>query len=228
MFSKSKLDQVLPDFVTYLSSKNCIEDYLLYEVQKAWSDHWDIEAVRLTETYESALQSQISQRLWRSSDYEPKEMMLRFLNHDKEMVRIMFRDLFNEAKPIDLRIQRFSYHCDELFTAYRKANPNQKLRSHYHDHRMISLYLLLNNPIKYLFFDENSFVTSMQKLGARNFNSPVVTESYYKIGAILGKFLNENETLSNVLKKRLTERRIKMSKGNAIVNIFITWLGNSK
>ena len=40
--------------------------------------------------------------------------MLRFLEHDRESVRVMFKDLFNENKDIIMRMDRFRFHCDEL------------------------------------------------------------------------------------------------------------------
>jgi hypothetical protein len=224
MFSKSKLDEVLPSFITYLTGKNCNEDYLMYEIQHHWTQNWNLEDIRLNETYDFSLQSTISNRLWRTSDYDPKDMMIKFLNFDKEMVRVMFRDLFNESKPIDLRIQRFSYHCDEIFAELRRSQPTKKLRSHYHDHPMISLYLFLNNPSKYLYFEEDNFVQGMLKLGARNVSKPVGIESYYKVGALLGKFQHEHENLSLLIEKKLSERKIKYIRSNAIVTIFMNWL----
>lgn len=224
MFSKSAFDIQIPDFMQYLKDIKCREDYLLYEIQIAWQINWDIEELDFSGVFDRSLSSKISNRLWRSQDYEPKEMMSRFIDFDREMVRLMFKDLFNDIKPVDIRIQRFIYHCDQLFTEYRKANPNLKIRSHFHDHAMISLYLFLHHPDKYLIYNEDHFVKSMVRLGARNLSSPVSIESYYKTGAILGRFLNENIALTGLLSKNLTDRNIKFNKGNAVASIFMAWI----
>jgi hypothetical protein len=224
MFSKSIFDSKIPSFIDFLSDRNCREDYLLYEIQESWKSNWNLENSDLTKTYDVSLKSKISNRLWRTHDYEPKDMMIHLMSFDKEMIRYIFKDLFNETKPIDLKIQRFIYHCDQIFTEYRKVNQNQKLRSHYQDHFIISVYLFLNNPKKYLLFSEPKFISAMTSLGARNIKAPVSTESYYKTGAILGKFLGENKNLMDVVKSKLTERKINFSESNAIANIFIEWL----
>ena len=224
MFSKSSFDNKIPDFIHYLNDKHCREDYLLYEIQPNWARHWNVEDLHLAETLNLALDSQISHRLWRAQDYDSKEMIMELAKFDREGVRMIFKDLLNDSKPLDLRFQRFIFHCDQLFTEYRKQGSNQKRRSHYQDYPMVSLYLFLNNPERYLLYDEAKYLHAMMAMRARNVSSPVSIDSYFKIGAILGKFLNENPAVQVVLSKKLGERNLGISKSNAIVTIFMEWL----
>ena len=227
MISKTNFDSHIPNFITFLSDRNNQVDYLEYEIQSAWTKHWNLEDINLAETYERSLKSQISNRLWRSSDHEPKAMMIHLMEFEREFARMIFRDLFDESKAVDLRMQRFIYHCDQIFEDFKKVNKLTKVRSHYHDNSMVSLYLFLQNPGKYLYLENNLMQSALIKLGAKN-QASLSLESQHKMGTIIAKFLNDNEVITPIITKNLKDRGIPYKKNNAITCLFVKWLCQSK
>jgi hypothetical protein len=156
--------------------------------------------------YDRSLENSRSRRLWKRESYEPKEMMLRFCELDREFVRHIFQDLFNENKDLDGRIGRFVFHCDELLAAWREVHPASKLNAHFHDdnYQIVSLYLAFRYPAQYLLFDFDSFRRLMELLGSRDV--PTVNElgRYFKVMRTIFTFLKKNEEILALHSRRLT------------------------
>ena len=58
--------------------------------------------------FNESFKSQISNSLWGGSVNSAKSVMLTFIENNKEYVRSMFKDLYNEDRDINMRINRFS------------------------------------------------------------------------------------------------------------------------
>jgi hypothetical protein len=224
MFSKSHLDRILPSFKNYLDDKSCREDYLIFEIVKSFTTNWNLDQLDVYTMLDKSLQSSISNRLWSSTAYIPKEMILEFANADKETIRMMFYDLYDESKAIEGRIGRFIFHCDEILSNLRSKSSSKRFSTHYHDHQVISLYLYLGFPEKYTFYDESKFKLTMKNLNARNIPEVIPIESYHKISSILSKFIYQNQDLLNLVKAKLSERKISFLPTNGIANIFFEFI----
>jgi predicted RNA-binding protein len=224
MFSKSQLDSLLPSFLGYLEDKNCREDYLILEILHAWQSYWNIHELDLQKIFKISLSSNISTRLWNTTAYDPKSIILEFLQKDKEMVRVMFTDLFDETKNIEGRINRFVFHSNQLFSEMKSQATMKAFPSHYHDHQTLSLYLYLQFPTKYTYYEEEKYKNTLQALGARNI--PIVTpiESYHKLTSILSKFILQDEKVNNFLISSSEKRKINYLPSNGIANIFFDFI----
>lgn len=167
----------------------------LWDAQQHFAQIWDIERLDFDAMYAESLHSDISNRLWTGVDYHPKESMVTFLKYEKEFIRSMFRDLFNEGKDLHLRISRFIFHCDELGKQIKKKEP--KLLHHYHDEKMVMAYLALHDPQRYIFLDIPSFRSAMEAMQARNIPEYISIESYTKLMRIIQKFVSADPSLAN-------------------------------
>ena len=201
-----KLNEAVAQYADFLRQHPQHDPYLPWESQRIFQQHWDVEALDLRSAYDRSLENSRSRRLWKRESYEPKEMMLRFCELDREFVRHIFQDLFNEAKDVDGRIGRFVFHCDELLAAWHEAHPASKLNSHYHDDNywMVSLYLAFRYPAQYLLYDFESFRRLMELLGSRDVPSVNEIGRYFKVMRTIFTFLKKNEEILALHRQRLT------------------------
>jgi hypothetical protein len=201
-----KLNDAIGQYAHFLRTNPQHDPYLPWESQRIFQENWDVEVLDLRSMYDRSLENSRSRRLWKRESYEPKEMMLRFIEINREYVRQVFQDLFNEAKDLDGRIGRFVFHCDELLAAWHEERPTSKLNTHFHDdnYQMVSLYLAFRYPAQYLLFDFESFRRLMELLGSRDV--PTVNElgRYFKVMRTIFTFLKKNEEILALHSRRLT------------------------
>jgi hypothetical protein len=195
MFGKAVFDQYLEQFPAILISREELPNLYMWDAQQHFAQIWDIERLDFDAMYAESLHSTISNRLWTGVDYHPKESMISFLRYEKEFIRSMFRDLFNEAKDLQMRISRFIFHCDELGKQIKKKEP--KFLHHYHDEQIIMAYLALHDPQRYVFIDIPSFRKAMEAMQARNIPEYITIESYTKLMRIIQKFILTDPSLAN-------------------------------
>lgn len=210
MINKAKFDSFCQDYEVFLKAKQ-ESDFLLWECQANWQKTWDIEELDFKYAYDTSLKSMISVRLWKHDAYFPKEMMLRFIELDKEFARSIFRDLFDEAKDIDGRISRFVFHCDMFLEELRKKD--MKADSHYHaDLFMPSLYLSFRYPEHYAPYQFEVFSKFMDIMGARKI--PVTNDigRYFKVMRVVHKLLSSQEHITSTLDQGLSEVKSYKSK----------------
>lgn len=226
MFSKSKFDQVLPQFTAYLSSPKLECDFLLFEISKSWIENWDIDLLDFKNMYTNSLKSSISNRLWNTTGYQPKEIMLQLIDYDKEYIRLAFSDLYDESKTVDGRMQRFMHNMQQIFNNYEKELRIKKINHHQQDMQVISVYLMMNDPLKYMYWNEDLFTQAMTKLGARSVPTVVGIESYHKVSSMITRFLYDSDACTKALKTRLSERKINHIASNAFGYYFMEWVVN--
>lgn len=195
MFSKAVFDDCLEKFPAILMGRDELPNLHLWDAQQHFAKVWDIERLDFDMMFAESLHSDISNRLWTGVDYHPKESMMTFLKYEKEFIRSMFRDLYNEGKDLQMRISRFIFHCGELHQQIKKKEP--KLLHHYHDEQIVVAYLALNDPERYTFMDISSFRKAMLAMQARNVPEYITIESYTKLMRILQKFVTADPSIAN-------------------------------
>ena len=176
-----------------------------WEALKNFQDNWDIEADDFKQMYNHSLYSKSSDNLWANPHWFPKGVMMHFIDHDKERVRQMFRDLYNEIESIDKRIERFVFHCDKMLEevfAYDKA-----MKNHFHDgQRIVSLYLAFRYPEKYAIYKFTEFKIYMEVVRANDIPSTGEYERFFKVVRMLyDKYLIIDEELMRIHKATLTD-----------------------
>ncbi len=219
MFSKAVFDECLEKFPAILMGREELPNLHMWDAQQHFSKIWDIERLDFDVMYAESLQSDISKRLWTGVDYHPKESMMTFLKYEKEFIRSMFRDLFNEGKDLQMRISRFIFHCDELGKQIKKKEP--KLLHHYHNEQMVIAYLALHDPQRYTFLDIPSFRSAMQAMQARNIPEYITIESYTKLMRIIHKFVSVDPSLANGYKTLFPDAQLYISGSMLLALDFI-------
>ncbi|MBI5914808.1 MAG: hypothetical protein HY842_05480 [Bacteroidetes bacterium] len=203
------LNDAVQQYKIYLKTHPQHDPYWTWESQRIFQENWDMEATDFRSMYDRSLQNSHSRRLWKRENYEPKEMMLRFIELNREFVRQIFQDLFNENKEVDGRIGRFVFHCDELLLAWQEAHPRSKENTHFHDetYEMVSLYLAFRYPAQYLPYDFEGFRRLMELLGSRDVPTVNDVGRYFKVMRTLFGFLKKDAKILALHSERIEPRR---------------------
>ncbi len=190
-----------------------------YECLQNYRAHWDLSELDLHRMYDLSYSSSISGRLWGGSTNSAKEYMLRFIEMDKEFVRSMFRDLFDEKKNIGLRINRFKFHCDELL---RQLNlKDHKHQGHYHDDGAVLLYLAFEYPDLYCLHAYGPFSIMMNRMDTRDVPEDFEIERYLKLCKALYTILKKDEDLLAAHQKQLEPIAYKSHPGQLLIHDFL-------
>ncbi len=174
-----------------------------WESQRIWQENWNIESNDLAETYSQSLQNSVTRRIWNRENYAPKKMMLNFIRQSPHLAFFAFQELFNEAKPIGMRTDRFQYNCETLLTAYREAKPHDYENSHYHDYAMISHYLAFQFPEVYTPYDTDRFPKLLVAIGSRDIPNHDDLERHFKVCKTLYIFLKKDDELMQLHRRQL-------------------------
>ena len=199
----TKLKALLSNYHKYLNSKENYEQLFLYEIQKNYKDNWGLMKEPLEDMIDRSIESQLTRRLWRGKNFEPKEMMMAFAKQNPDYVSQMFRDLYNESKGIDGRIDRFIFYCDELLRVYKKKHAAKIDNNHFHDHWMLSLYLSLEYPADYAIYDQVRFRKMLTHLKAKNISEAPDAERYFKVIKLILNFMKKEAGLIEAHQNRL-------------------------
>lgn len=190
-----------------------------YECLQQYKNHWDLDALALEEVYDQSFQSSISGRLWGGSKNSAKEIMLRFIQHNREFMRSAFRDLYADYKDVSLRINRFISHCDEMLDELKKTD--KKLNNHYHDKKIVSVYLAFHNPMEYNIFDFLDFKRMMLRLEAKNLPMEFEIERFFKLSKGLFTILSKDEELLKLHQQKLNDAKFCAEPNLLLAHDFI-------
>jgi hypothetical protein len=202
-----KLTDTISKYKSYLRSNPQHDPYWKWESLRIFQENWNIEALDFRSMYDRSLQNSRTRRLWKRENYEPKDMMLKFIDLNSEFVRYMFQDLFNENKEVDGRIDRFVFHCDELLREYKESRPRSIENSHFHDdnYGMVSLYLAFRYPELYAPYDFELFRRLLLSFGSRDVPKVNDLGRYFKVMRTVYKFLQKDGEVLETHGQRLNQ-----------------------
>lgn len=167
----------------------------LWETQQLFQTFWDQAAIDFGAMFNRALDSQVNRRLWSAHAYQPKEVILHFIRWEPDQVRAMFRDLYDESKDLDSRIQRFRFMAGDMLAGWHGENKKPFLPAHDQDLAVISLYLAMKYPGQYAPYHHHLFLSGLKAL--RVSVLPVVEEPlrWFVIARTVHKFLMQDTEL---------------------------------
>jgi len=190
-----KIDAAIVAFRDWILTDEALAYLPLWETQKNWQQHFNVEAKDLAESYDLALDSKTNRRHYRRGGYDPKRAMLAIMRWEPDFVREAFRDLFSEDRDLEGRVGRFGFYINELFNRFRDAHPKDRTPSHNHDddYNMVSLYLMGQYPEKYAPYSTVLLQTVCEKLGAKTVPPAADFARYTKLLQTLRNFLLKDE-----------------------------------
>lgn len=135
------LDTIIIGYKKKFSNYRKDELYKWKAIQ-CFQDNWDIDAIDFASMLEKSLND--SNNLLNSFNYFPQKMIIAFAKKEPNVVRKMFKNLFNENIPLIDRYKEFVRISEELLNRYWDVDKN-----HYQDKHAISTYLSFMYPNKY-------------------------------------------------------------------------------
>jgi len=206
------IKQEIEQYKKFITSNDYDEVYK-WQALKNFQDNWNIEAEDFLNMFDRSFNSKRSNNLWANSYWFPKTVMLQFIDYNKEDVRQMFRDLFNEDEMIDKRIERFIFYCDKIL---EEVSANDKsVKNHFHDgQRMVSLFLAFRFPAKYAIYKYAEFKTFLETVRATNIPGTGEYERFFKVVRTVFNILIKDEELLTKHKALLTK---DCYKGNTLM-----------
>lgn len=135
------LDRIIVAYKKQFDSYRSEELYK-WKAIKCFRDNWDINAHDFADMLDRSLSG--ASNLLNSFNYFPKGMIVGFAEKEPNVVREMFRYLFNEEVSLIDRYKEFVRLSEELLSKYWEVG-----RNHYQDKHAISTYLSFMYPNKY-------------------------------------------------------------------------------
>ncbi len=196
------LQKINQSFATYhdIIKNPSYDGWTLWELAHQFQSNWDVDAVDFSVMFNKCFE--VNSPLWIRDSYYPKQAMQRYININDDLVRSMFKDLYNENKDIDGRISRFIYQCDELYKLERQSK--QKVLPHDHgDKKMVFIYLAFRYPDLYTLYDFPAFKKYLNFIGSPK--EPIESDiaRYIKVSKTIGTLLKNQDGLIETLTQQL-------------------------
>lgn len=141
--NRTKLQEVITGYKKYFPTHIADEIYK-WKAVKHFQDHWDIDAPDFLAMFWEATAT--FDNLLTSMNHFPRGMVKGMYESEPETVREMFRNLFDESKPLEGRVMAFRKEADRI----REQHWPDKM--HYQDFNSISTYLWARYPEKYYIY----------------------------------------------------------------------------
>ncbi|MCM1140527.1 MAG: hypothetical protein NC453_18310, partial [Muribaculum sp.] len=152
------IEDALLKYTADFTSKWKQEEYK-WKALKTFQDNWDIEAPDFADMLARALAQH--KNLLDTSHAFPKSTLVEVAQQKPEVVREMFRNLYNEALPLESRISAFIATADKEFNLGEGKN-------HYQSTNAISVYLWFRYPGKYYIYKWGEYNEVSKKIGFDN------------------------------------------------------------
>lgn len=152
------IEDALSKYTSDFSSKWKQEEYK-WNALKIFHDNWDIDALDFADMLARALAQH--KNLLDTSHAFPKSALIEIAQQKPEVVREMFRNLYNEEQPLESRIGAFIAAADKEFVFGEGKN-------HYQSTNAISVYLWFRYPDKYYIYKWGEYNVVAKKIGFDN------------------------------------------------------------
>ena len=217
----------LQEYCTYLKSLKSFDQSYLWEVQDNFIEKWNIEELDFRQMYDLSFQSDQSLRLWKRENYFPKEMMLKLIDIDRETMRSIFKDLLNEDKDLNLRVNRFIHHIDQMLQMLQRKD--MKASTHFHgDLRIVFAYLAFCYPDKYPLYDGFNFSQYLIKVEARNVPKSHDPNIFKNLMKATRTIMQKDEDLLQVINDFNIEYRLNDDHINLWLSDFYNFVATGK
>ena len=152
------IEDALSKYTADFTSKWKQEEYK-WKALKIFHDNWNIDAPDFADMLARALAQH--KNLLDTSHAFPKSALIEIAQQKPEVVREMFRNLYNEEQPLESRISTFVAAADKEFVFGEGKN-------HYQSTNAISVYLWFRYPGKYYIYKWGEYNEVAKKIGFDN------------------------------------------------------------
>ncbi len=183
----------------------------IWEIRENFIKNWASISENPVEMYRSSIRSDISRSFWVDENYRPREMMSEFFKLQPDITTQAFRELYDEDIDLLQRMDRFVFYCDQLLGVYKAKYRGRSDNNHFHDYRIISLYLSLKYPEKYVPYRFKWLVAVCETFLARPIPAVEDPERYFKIARAVSGIMKKDEELMSIYKEALKKSGVNHS-----------------
>lgn len=155
--NQDKLNSVISAYKASFKD-NIKKELYKWQAIKRFQDNWNIDAADFRTMLDKSTSK--CENLLTSRNRFPVGMLLSLCKYDEEGVRRMFKELYDETKPIAGRLNYFKSSADALMEKY---NPGYM---HYQDLNSMSTFLWLRYPGKYQIYKYKHIKKTVAELEA--------------------------------------------------------------
>ena len=141
--NQDKLKAVIEAYKKYFPT-NIGKEIYKWKAVKSFQDKWNLEAENFSEMFYNSTKD--ADNLLGSKNRFPRRMIRELAVKDPEIVRNMFRNLYDESLDLSGRAESFISASEKLVKEYFPG------KMHYQDYNAISTYLWLRYPNKYYIY----------------------------------------------------------------------------
>lgn len=203
MINTEKLSAILVSYKKDFISHQWKDEKYKWVAVKHFQDHWDINATNFPDMFTKATEK--TDNLLAAKNFYPKNMLIEFAKIEPETVRAMFMNLFNEAKELSDRVEKFRDDAEALRMKHNSGAWNQ----HYQNLNAISTYLWLRYPDKYYIYKYSEYVEVAKTLESsfvpKRSISTVNLIGGFKFYDEICDYLEKDYELVNMLKSVLSD-----------------------
>lgn len=139
--------------------------------------------------------SDVTHRLWSREGYRPAQMMRQLADACSDQVVTSLRDLWDESRDVEGRIDRFKYYMESAMTELRSQQPLIQDSYHHQDNSIISYYLSIAHPPSYAFYQPALHRLFIERYHAKSIPPGEHPTAYQKLVAILHRFFIESKDI---------------------------------
>lgn len=161
MINVEELKKILEEYKSYFPDHWDDEKYK-WEAIKHFQDNWDIDASNFGEMFDEATGK--THNLLASGFSYPKAMIVNFAEADDEATRQMFRELYDESRDLEERVESFINAAETL----RATHGEEMWGQHFQSTNAISTYLWLHFPDKYYIYKYGYYNDAANELESDN------------------------------------------------------------
>lgn len=159
----STIDQsILTGFIELYKAnfeRNIHSEIYKWEAVQRFQEHWDIDAPDFGDMLSRSLSK--TKNLLAFNRTYPKKMIILYASEYPDMVRGLFRILFDEYSDLPSRIEKFMAGINEIHQKWDRSHD----RNHYQTYTVVSIYLWLRFPDRYYIYKPTVAQRVFDKLG---------------------------------------------------------------
>ncbi|WP_282112338.1 McrB family protein [Maribacter stanieri] len=186
----------LDKYIEFLKHNEESNESYKWEAINHFKENWDIK----TDDFEAMfLESfkKVSNLVYQNS----WGFIKKALAHYDEIVREMFKRLYDESKPLLDRIKEFEAKTEELLELVKKAENNNNLNAQ-QDERTISVYLSFMYPEKYYLYKSSFYTNLCKQLNVQTKKTGSKYLHYLELAeSIKNKFILKNDVILKLHKE---------------------------
>lgn len=197
-----KLKPVLNGYKSYFP-EHWEDEKFKWEAVKHFQHYWNIDAENFGDMFKEATAK--AGNLMTSRNAYTRDMIINFAEADDEAVRTMFRDLYDEAEDLAVRVEDFIKTSKKLYEKYNDG----KWNSPYQDINSASTFLWLRYPDKYYIYRYTTYRDVAEAVSIYEGEKPKYKPKAGAVDSMIGGFAMYDEICTAIKADRDITAMIK-------------------